>query len=819
MMLPMPRWSLESLAEQAFRQMAAVNVVGVVAGTGARITEANDYFLDLVGRTRAELHAGTIDWPSPPQWPRTEEAASHEQVRHDVTGPYEQEYLTATGRRVPVLVGGAVVDRGPPPRWVAFILDLRPLKATLEVSEDERSRLTAAADVAQQRLSFLAQASALIAALPDFPGLYARLARHVVPLLADICLVDVAEGDEVHRVAAAAVDPTVQALLDDALVQAAGGPSGPLRRLLASGRPEWFDFRHRPQEVAAVLGAGTSAHVARGRSALLVPLAARGRALGALTLLSAPGAGPMSTDDRSLAEEFAALAALAVDNARLFAERTYVASTLQEALLPAELPALPGLDLAARYVAAEELADVGGDFYDMFPLPGDRGSWAVVIGDVSGRGVEAAGLTGLARHTLRALSHDLSPAEALSRLNEVLFRAAEGDRFLTAALLTLRPPRGEGDGVEVTVSSAGHCAPILLRAHGAVTAVDVEGSLLGVFRTVDLAETRLRLDPGDLLLLYTDGVTEARGAHGMFGEQRLAELLARCVDMSAEAVVDRVVEAVAGYRAGAAAADDQAVLAIRVLPRARRAEPSPAQDLDAGLPARRVASRPAPAVTGSAAPVVPASLPVYGLTAVARLTGTSAATVQTWAGRYGLVVGHRTGGGHELFTRDQLAALHYVAALVRSGVPEAEAHLDLGQRLRSGTPLPSGPVPAAERVLLLADRDPYAIQLTEHVLRTAGYRLTVATDVGNALAAAASPPDLAIIDLMISGGQGLELVRRLKRLGTGAVLAVSALRVADEALTAGADAFLPKPLQPIVLIAAVHDLLGTSAFLRPPEPS
>lgn len=125
------------------------------------------------------------------------------------------------------------------------------------------------------------------------------------------------------------------------------------------------------------------------------------------------------------------------------------------------------------------------------------------------------------------------------------------------------------------------------------------------------------------------------------------------------------------------------------------------------------------------------------------------------------------------------------------------------------------PGPAAERVLLLAERDPYAAQLAEHLLRTTGYRLTLAADVPEALAAAAARPDLAIVDLMVSGGRGLDLIRALKHHDLP-VLAVSALRVADDALAAGADAFLPKPLHPLTLIAAVHDLLGTSAFLRPP---
>lgn len=943
MIVPAPRWSLDAVTDSAMRRVAAVNVIGLVAGVGDRITEANDYFLDLLGYSRADLEAGDLDWPrlTPPEWGTADQAAYEEFLRSGVSRAYEKEYFARSGARVPVLVGGATTDAGPPPSWVTFVVDLHRLKA----AEAEQARLLADAESARQRLAFLAEASALIATLPDYPGLFARLSRHVVADLADICLIDLTEDDEVHRVAAAAADLDVQLLLDAAPARDVGLlRTDPVSRVLRSGRNEAFGFDDRPADVAAVLDIGARAFgLAQGRSVLVLPLTARGRVLGALSLVSVPGAPPWSSDEREVAEEFARRAALAIDNARLLAQRNYVASTLQASLLPAQLPSLPGVELAARYVAAEELAEVGGDFYDVFPLQGDGESWGVVIGDVAGRGVEAAGLTGLARHTLRAVSLDFSPAAALTRLNDVLFQAAEGDRFLTAALLTLRLRQNGDSDVEVTLSSGGHCEPLLLRADGAVTSVAVEGSLLGALQSIDLQETTEWLHSGDLLLLYTDGVTEARGVDGLFGEERLAALLAECVDWPADAVLDRIVEEVARYRAGAAA-DDIALLAVRVPPlpvggppgtlldlrlplnpaaaggvrtaltglardmseeqmsdlrliatelvtnAVRHARPDgesgyvdvtlqrrpdglrlevrnpggyelpvsltshPSADAEGGrglhvvqalcarwgplteepgitgvwceillresragrapsMPAQQAAARPASAPP-SVPPPLPGSLPMYGLSTVARLTGIPAQTILDWENRYGLVVAYRTEGGHELFSRDQLAAIHYVAALMAAGMPEADAQRQLGHRLESGNVVPPGPDGSTERVLLLAERDPYAAHLTEHLLRTAGYTLAVATDVDDALAGAATAPDLAIIDTMISGGRGLELVRQLKEQGTRAVLAVSVLRVADEALTAGADAFLPKPLQPVTLIAAVHDLLGTSAFLR-----
>jgi serine phosphatase RsbU (regulator of sigma subunit) len=185
---------------------------------------------------------------------------------------------------------------------------------------------------------------------------------------------------------------------------------------------------------------------------------------------------------------------------------------LQRRLLPPSLPRLAGLDLAACYETAEADLDVGGDFYDAIVQP--DGSLVLVIGDVCGRGAEAASITGLARHTLRTVLGDgATPGQALTRLNRAMIEDGTGDRFCTAVLVQVRET---GGGAELTVASGGHPLPYVVRADGRVEEVGVPGQLLGVFPQIRLNETRVDLRDGEALLLYTDGVTEARDPANRF---------------------------------------------------------------------------------------------------------------------------------------------------------------------------------------------------------------------------------------------------------------------------------------------------------------
>ncbi|MFC6238896.1 SpoIIE family protein phosphatase [Longivirga aurantiaca] len=271
-----------------------------------------------------------------------------------------------------------------------------------------------------------------------------------------------------------------------------------------------------------------------------------------------------SSEDVSLLQTLADHLAAALDRNRLMSsndalltESTRIAETLQRSLMPGPLPEWPGVTMAAGLQPAELGTEVCGDFYDAFPAV--DGSLVVVIGDVAGRGVNAAGLTGMVRHTLRALARDMPPAEALYRLNRALVEGAWVDepRLLTAAMLRLTRL---DHGIRAEISLAGHCLPVVVRDRVAEH-VGVPGMLLGAFADVRIGTVTVDLSPGDLLLLHTDGVTEAR-RHGVeFGESRLLKLLSAMTDPRPDDTVEHVLGSVDWYRT--TAPDDMAVLVVR----------------------------------------------------------------------------------------------------------------------------------------------------------------------------------------------------------------------------------------------------------------
>jgi serine phosphatase RsbU (regulator of sigma subunit) len=293
----------------------------------------------------------------------------------------------------------------------------------------------------------------------------------------------------------------------------------------------------------------------------VVPLKTYGRSLGALSLTFA-GRREFPEEERALLCAMGERAGQALERTRLYEEQRHIATTLQASLLPAQLPAIGGLELGARYVSGTEGMSVGGDFYDVFARPG---SWIAVIGDVCGRGAQAAALTSLARHTVRAeAQHDDRPATILAALDLAVKEDGDGTstEFLTAACVGLRPHQ---DGFTATVAAAGHPPPILVRGDGTTLELDRPGSMIGVLDTVSFPETVVELRPGDALVLYTDGVIEARIFGDLFGPHRLRALLSPLglAGTDAQTMANAIVEASALH--GETGSDDVAVLAIRVL--------------------------------------------------------------------------------------------------------------------------------------------------------------------------------------------------------------------------------------------------------------
>ena len=213
-----------------------------------------------------------------------------------------------------------------------------------------------------------------------------------------------------------------------------------------------------------------------------------------------------------------------------------------------------------------------------------------------------------------------------------------------------------------------------------------------------------------------------------------------------------------------------------------------------------------------------ASRGVYSIGAVARMLDVPAATIRNWEERYAQIVPERSAGGHRLYSRDQVEQLRFIAAQVSRGLSAADAHRLLAEHSQAGEPLvDDGSSTGTQLLVLLAERDPVAAELEQFFLRTEGYEVNVAFATDEAEEHwLESRAQLAIVELMISGGLGTQLCKRLKQRDTGAVLAISVLDARDEALAAGADAFLQKPLDPLELVSTVKDLLGASALVARP---
>jgi len=291
------------------------------------------------------------------------------------------------------------------------------------------------------------------------------------------------------------------------------------------------------------------------RSAMAVPMRIGDETLGVITFASAESGRSFDEDDLAFAEDLALRAAGAVQNARLYAEQERVAHTLQASLLPDRLPDLPGWELHAAYQAGERGSDVGGDFYDILAVDGGH---LVVLGDVTGKGVEAAALTSLVRYSARmAARFDPSPARVLSLVNQVLREQARLSLVTAVCALV----QSEGDGARLTVASAGHPLPLRRRNGVKPEPLGDHGVLLGVEGEDDWTDVTVSLEPGDTVLFYTDGVTETPGDATRYGELRLSEAMTRAGE-GPVALLAEIERSLREFQSGQAI-DDRAMLALR----------------------------------------------------------------------------------------------------------------------------------------------------------------------------------------------------------------------------------------------------------------
>ncbi|MFF5531813.1 SpoIIE family protein phosphatase [Streptomyces cinerochromogenes] len=439
----------------------------------------------------------------------------------------------------------------------------------------ESARLGELERLRRGSLSFLVEASDLLAGTLDRDQTLALMAQMTVPTLATWCAV--------YTIADQASDPYLSYVLheDEELIDGIKSllskipPPDPvptpgarvwttpgevahqaalrssMRSLGLAGGPT-----HR---VASGIGPTLATASAVGGETVVLPLVARNRVIGMLTL-GKPTDEHFRQEILELAEDLSRRAALALDNARLYSERTAISQSLQRSLLPPGLPQIDGVEVEVIYRAAGEGNEVGGDFYDLFPI--GNGAYGFAIGDVCGTGPNAAAVTGLARHALRLLAREgLSGPAVLERLNSAILDEGDRSRFLTLLYGEMRP---QDDGsAELKVVCAGHPLPLRLRQDGTVVAAAEPQPLLGVIEDLELYEETVTLDPGDVLLCVTDGVTERREGTRMLGDDGLADVLTTCTGLTAGAVAARIMRAVERF-ASDAPSDDMAILAMRV---------------------------------------------------------------------------------------------------------------------------------------------------------------------------------------------------------------------------------------------------------------
>ncbi|MEV6022301.1 SpoIIE family protein phosphatase [Streptomyces sp. NPDC052036] len=437
----------------------------------------------------------------------------------------------------------------------------------------ESARLGELERLRRGSLSFLVEASDLLAGTLDRNQTLALMAQMTIPTLASWCAV--------YTIADQVSEPYLSYVLHEDEERIDGlkallSKIAPPEPIPTPGARVWTapaEVAHQaalrtsmrslglPELPAVSSGVGTTLATAAtvGGETVVLPLVARNRVIGMLTL-GKPTDEHFRQEILELAEDLSRRAALALDNARLYSERTAISQSLQRSLLPPELPDIDGVEVEVIYRAAGEGNEVGGDFYDLFPIR--DGAYGFAIGDVCGTGPEAAAVTGLARHALRLLAREgFGGPAVLERLNSAILDEGARSRFLTLLYGELWPQE-DGSAV-LRVVCAGHPLPLRLRQDGSVEPAAEPQPLLGVMEDLELYEQTVTLDPGDVLLCVTDGVTERREGTRMLGDDGLAEVLTTCTGLTAGAVAARIMRAVERF-ASDAPSDDMAILAMRV---------------------------------------------------------------------------------------------------------------------------------------------------------------------------------------------------------------------------------------------------------------
>jgi Stage II sporulation protein E (SpoIIE)/GAF domain len=399
----------------------------------------------------------------------------------------------------------------------------------------ERRRAVRARDV-------LAAAGAVFDSSLDPRQTMRTIARTAVPSLADMCAIDLLRDDgEIGETVVAATREEVVGAVERLRAEHAIHlhSAHPLARALRSGEPVVIDDLTDPETQAQIAEAGDAYRElieSNGyRSSVIMPLIARNRVLGAMSFLYGRDDRRYDPDHLSLISDLCARAAMAIDNARLYADSEHVAHTLQLSLLPEALPPVDRVQLASAYHPAGGGAEVGGDFYDVFLAP--SGCW-LVVGDACGKGPDAAAVTALVRHSIRALAFVWpSPAQVLEAVNDVMLGHELACRFATAVVVRLDLTT---DPAKAVLAAAGHPSPIVLRADGTSSDPRLRGMLLGVRPATSVADVEIELRRGDGIVLYTDGLLDAGAPAHALTQAQLRERLGGHAHLSPDALVSEL---------------------------------------------------------------------------------------------------------------------------------------------------------------------------------------------------------------------------------------------------------------------------------------
>ena len=531
-------------------------VVGVLQGPEHEVAFANPRFRTLAGGRESVLGrplVSLLDTADPRM------LALLDRVRRTSRGATGSGWRTEVDGRE-VHLDYAVVPLGGSDSLLVHAVDVTKRQAAerdREVSLTREREARQEAELAVGRIARLQRMTAALSAAISAQEVAAIVVEHALEALgADAAVITLRDGDELVIHAQAGYSSEVTAGWERFSIDV-DTPLTSAVRLNAAILLEDAEECERRYPLLARAGRSFEAIAA-------LPLVFHGEAMGGMGL-SFSHARVFTAGDRGFLLALGRQCAQALERARLYEERTYVARTLQQGLLPARLSEVPGLDVAVRYRSISDGGEVGGDFYDLFPTQEDdemvASRWLLAIGDVCGKGTAAAVLTGVARNTIRAIAQrESDPDAVLSFLNETMLRQHDPSAYCTVGCATIEPaPAG---GFALSLASGGHEHPLLLRQGEPPRAIEVQGTVLGAVHSPALERASLTLVPGDVLVYYTDGVTDARNESERFGEARLRETLEAARGGNADAIADAVEAAVHAHQPGRPT-DDRAVVVLR----------------------------------------------------------------------------------------------------------------------------------------------------------------------------------------------------------------------------------------------------------------